>query len=577
MNNVLYLFLRRMRLPLVLVIIVYAVTVFGLALMPGTDAAGNWTEGMGLFNAFYVISYTATTIGFSERPNPYSTAQRIWMTASIYMTVTAWSYAVITVVGLLQEPAFQSAMKHGRFARRIRNLKEPFYIVCGVGETGTLVCHGLDRLGLRFVVIDADRARIEQIKLEGFHSDPPAVTADASQPSTLAGAGLLSPHCRGVMAIAVDDAANRAIAVTVRLLRPGLPVMARVGDLNTDQNLGPFGGEWVTNPFERFATFLALAVARPERYRLGQILTSFPGDDLPEPHHPPRGHWIMCGYGRFGHKVRESLTKAGNEVTVIDKLHYGEKGVDVEGTGTDSMSLIEAGIEKAVGIVAGNASDLKNLAIALIARDIKPDIFIVTRQNQISNSTLFEAFADDLCMQPSRIVAREFLALITTPLLARFRFEIRGASERWSEDLTEALSTLNDGYVPELWGVTIDAENAPAVVEAIGDEHWVNVGHLLVDPYDHQTPANALVLMVARGEGEGGEILPPIGFQLEVGDQLLMAGSPDAARRLQLSLNNPSVLHYVRTGREGGGGWVWHRGRALKRSWIKHRAKAHQH
>ena len=105
------------------------------------------------------------------------------------------------------------------------------------------------------------------------------------------------------MAIAVDDAANRAIAVTVRLLRPGLPVMARVGDLNTDQNLGPFGGEWVTNPFERFATFLALAVARPERYRLGQILTSFPGDDLPEPHHPPRGHWIMCGYGRFGHKV----------------------------------------------------------------------------------------------------------------------------------------------------------------------------------------------------------------------------------------------------------------------------------
>ncbi|HVK45295.1 MAG TPA: potassium channel protein, partial [Micropruina sp.] len=218
-----------------------------------------------------------------------------------------------------------------------------------------------------------------------------------------------------------------------------------------------------------------------------------------------------------------------------------------------------------------------NLAIALIARDIKPDIFIVTRQNQISNSTLFEAFADDLCMQPSRIVAREFLALITTPLLARFRFEIRGASERWSEDLTEALSTLNDGYVPELWGVTIDAENAPAVVEAIGDEHWVNVGHLLVDPYDHQTPANALVLMVARGEGEGGEILPPIGFQLEVGDQLLMAGSPNAARRLQLSLNNPSVLHYVRTGREGGGGWVWHRGRALKRSWIKHRAKAHQH
>ncbi|MEZ5201779.1 MAG: hypothetical protein R2742_10895 [Micropruina glycogenica] len=33
-----------------------------------------------------------------------------------------------------------------------------------MGETGTLVCHGLDRLGLRFVVIDSDANRIEQIQ-----------------------------------------------------------------------------------------------------------------------------------------------------------------------------------------------------------------------------------------------------------------------------------------------------------------------------------------------------------------------------------------------------------------------------
>ena len=92
-NNVTYLFLRRMRVPLVLVIMLYTVSVFGLAVMPGVDDAGNATEGMGLFNAFYVISYTATTIGFGELPHPYSTAQRLWMALSIYLTVTGWSYA----------------------------------------------------------------------------------------------------------------------------------------------------------------------------------------------------------------------------------------------------------------------------------------------------------------------------------------------------------------------------------------------------------------------------------------------------------------------------------------------------
>ena len=567
MNNVTYLFLRRMRVPLVLVISVYTISVFGLAMVPGVDDAGNPTPGMGLFHAFYVISYTGTTIGFGELPHPYSGPQRMWMILAIYLTVAGWSYAVATVVGLLQEPAFQNALRRGRYGRRIRRLREPFYIVCGVGETGTLVCQGLDRLGMRFVVVDSDATRIDQIKLEEFRADPPSMIADASQPANLLGAGLLSPHCRGVMALAVDDITNRAIAVTARLLRPGLPVMARVGDANTDHTMGAFGGDMVTTPFERFSTFLALALARPERYRLGQILTGFPGDDLPELHHPPRGHWIMCGYGRFGHGVREALTKAGNVVTVIDRMHYGEEGVDVEGTGTDSASLKKAGIEDAVGIVAGNASDLKNLAIALVARDLKPDIFVVTRQNQISNSTLFEAFRDDLCMQPSRIVAREFLALITTPLLDRFRYEIRNASERWSAELTEALSYLNGGYTPELWGVTIDTEHAAAIVEAIKDEHWVNIGHLLVDPYDHHKPANALVLMVSRGDG--GAILPTTGYQLEIGDQLLIAGSPEAARRIELLMNNLNVLHYVRTGREGGGGWIWHKGRALKRRWIK--------
>jgi len=46
-----------------------------------------------LFDAFYVMSYTATTIGFGEIPYPFSYAQRLWMTFSIYMTVIAGLHA----------------------------------------------------------------------------------------------------------------------------------------------------------------------------------------------------------------------------------------------------------------------------------------------------------------------------------------------------------------------------------------------------------------------------------------------------------------------------------------------------
>ena len=80
MTNVSYLVLRRMRLPLIVILAIYTFCTVGLAVMPGVDAAGNPTPGIGLFPAFYVISYTGTTIGFGEIPVPYSGAQRLWMT-----------------------------------------------------------------------------------------------------------------------------------------------------------------------------------------------------------------------------------------------------------------------------------------------------------------------------------------------------------------------------------------------------------------------------------------------------------------------------------------------------------------
>lgn len=571
MNNVLYLFLRRMRFPLVLIIGIYAITVTGLALVPGVDDQGNPTEGMGLFNAFYVISYTGTTIGFGELPHPYSVAQRLWMTFSIYLTVIGWSYSVVTMISLVQDPLFQSAMRAGRFARRVKRLHEPFYIVCGVGETGSLVCHGLDRLGLRFVVVDANPERLQALRLEDFHSDPPMAPGDAAQPATLTTAGLLSPHCRGVMALAVDDATNRAIAVTVRLLAPGVPVMARVGDPTEGLNMGAFGGDFIANPFERFAQHLAEAVATPEAFHLREILTGLPGDPLPAKHRPPRGHWIMCGYGRFGHRIREYLEAAGLGVTVIDKLHYGEPGVDIEGTGTDAPCLMRAGITISAGIVAGNANDLKNLAIALIARELNPGIFIVTRQNQLSNQPLFDAFSEDLPMQPSRIVAREFLALITTPLLGRFIDLIPERDEDDCARLSRALGRVNRGLVPEIWSVTLDEKEAPAVTHELTHGRWVNTGHLLVDPFDRSRAADVLVLMVSRGEQIMS--LPATDVHLAQGDRLLLAGSPEASRAMSLVLNHANLLDYVRTGRERHGGWVWQALDARRRARARRRER----
>ena len=60
---------------------------------------------MGFFDAFYFMSYTATTIGFGELPYPFTDAQRLWVTITIYLTVIGWAYAIGSLLTLLQDRA----------------------------------------------------------------------------------------------------------------------------------------------------------------------------------------------------------------------------------------------------------------------------------------------------------------------------------------------------------------------------------------------------------------------------------------------------------------------------------------
>jgi|GEM_PF-24339 len=554
-GDVFYLILRRMRFPLLLVIGVYAFCATGLSLIPGTDANGDPTDPMTLFEAFYVVSYTATTIGFGEVPGPYNTAQRLWMTMTMYVSVASWTYSLFAIIALLQDRAFQNAVRMARFSQRVQQLREPFYIVCGTGETGTLVCHGLDHLGLRFVAIELDATRVQNFRMDEFAIDPLVVGADASEPRILRDAGLCSRFCRGVVALTDDDATNQAIAVTVRLLAPRVPVLARIRNAETETHIGVFGGDVVINPFERFAEHLAGAIAAPDRYRLRELLTGLPGEPLAAIERPPAGHWVMCGYGRFGHAVTQELRAAGMDIAIIDQLHYEEGGVDVNGTGTNSEDLLAAGLDRAVGLVTGNSSDTKNLAIAVTARALRHDLYVINRQNQLVNTPLFEAFHQNLLMVPSRIVAQEFLARITTPMLNRFLKLIPQHSEADCTRIYDRLAQLNPGCHPELWDLGIVSEHAPAVTDLVVRGGRFTVGHLRADPFDRSRRLSVLVLFIRRGNRNIQ--LPSDEFVLKEDDRVLLAGSPEAKRRLDLTLSNVNHLAYVMTGQESNGGYLW--------------------
>ena len=116
--SVFFLALRRMRAPLIVLIVIYALSTLGLTLIPGIDAQGQPAPPMSFFHAFYFVSYTASTIGFGELPVAFSEPQRMWVSVVIFLSVIGWSYSIISLLSLVQDKGFQQVLLTAGFVTR---------------------------------------------------------------------------------------------------------------------------------------------------------------------------------------------------------------------------------------------------------------------------------------------------------------------------------------------------------------------------------------------------------------------------------------------------------------------------
>jgi len=474
----------------------------------------------------------------------------------IILSVVGWAYTLASVLALGRDRSFRLAVTMTLFRRAVRALREPFYVVCGYGETGSLVCRGLEQIGLRFVVLDVDARRIDEVDRQAFQSDVPAFACDARLPEHLLLAGVAKPNCLGTLALTNDDACNLAVAITMKLINPKIPVLCRATLSSTVANMESFDTDHVINPFRAFGAHLWDALHAPGMRRLMLQLTGLPGTRVVDRRDPPRGHSIVCGYGRFGREVVGSFLREGLSVAIVDPAPPGdERKRFVLGLGTEAATLREASLQAAVGIVAGTDDDINNLSIVMTARAENPHLFTVVRQNLQANRVLFRRFGADMTMVSAEIIANEALARIGAPLLERFLRYARAQSEAWAEAVDRTLETRVGNEVPLLWELRVDAADAPAWSVTPGLEGGGLLCLLTADPSDRDRRLACVPVLVARGREE--HPLPAEEFTLLPGDTVLFAGTASAQSRQALTARNANVLHYVQTGIEAPGGFVW--------------------
>lgn len=137
-------------------------------------------------------------------------------------------------------------------------------------------------------------------------------------------------------------------------------------------------------------------------------------------------HYIICGYGRIGTIISHELAVDKIPFVVIEqdssKIEQLEKDhfLYLNMNATAEESLVKAGIQRALGIVTAVESDADNVFIALTAKDLRPDIFVLARSSDVKNeSKLLKAGATRV-VSPYLIGGKRMAQILRKPTVVDF-------------------------------------------------------------------------------------------------------------------------------------------------------------
>ncbi len=551
-NNTFFIILLKMRAPFLVIIITYTIAIIGLVIIEGVDSSGN-PYRMSIFDAFYFVSYTATTIGFGENPTVFTYPQRIWVTFTIYLTVLGWLYGIGSLVSLLQDKLFLQEIEKSRFLKQIRNLDEKFIIILGYNQITKKIITKAIAQGIRAVVIEKDSLKIEKLILESFTPTVPVLRSDTLSVRVLESAGLTKKNCKAIVSLFDDDVVNLKNTLITKTLNKNVKIAVKATTINHTENLVDVDADIIVNPFSIISSEINIALTAPNIFKLEKWLYKI--DDLSAPLRIfPRGLYIICGYGRMGQKIFEKLDKNNIEVKFIEidpkrgrQLSKDEKNYVVFGDADDRDFLIQTGIMDAVAVVAVTNDDTTNLSILATAKKLNPDIMTMARENDLADDYLFKSANVNHIFTPSKILVNKVTNALFNPLCDVFIKSIINKDNEWASELVvDLVQDINKN--PLVVEVEINLENTPEIYKHLKSNEQLYLKILATSLYNREDKNKFIPLLLQRKNDT--MLLPSLDEELKIGDKILIACDEEALSDMEYICENIYEFHYALTGEE---------------------------
>ncbi len=211
-----------------------------------------------------------------------------------------------------------------------------------------------------------------------------------------------------------------------------------------------------------------------------------------------RNHVILCGFGRMGRVLSESLDRMKVPYVVIDREPPGQEEqqpahcLRITGDATDEELLQQAGLEHARAIVSSIPNDAENVFITLTAREQNGEILIVTRAEHSSTEKKLRQAGADRVVMPTIVGAHQMVRTITKPTTA------------------DLLNLMSDAELD----VELDELDVPAESPLVGIDVRSSEAHRI----------HKLLVVAIKNPDQKMVFNPPASYVIQLHDILLVMG-----------------------------------------------------
>ncbi|MDN3666373.1 potassium channel family protein [Algibacter miyuki] len=172
-----------------------------------------------------------------------------------------------------------------------------------------------------------------------------------------------------------------------------------------------------------------------------------------------KNHVIICGYGRNGKQAAVKLAAHNRPFVIVEKDKEMVERLELDdvpyviGNANEDETLMLAGVERADCFISALPNDADNLFVVLSARQINPEINIISRASQESSYKKLKFAGANNVILPDKIGGDHMASLVVVPGLMEFidNLSIVGKSNINIEEVaveklhsTSAIKTIRD-------------------------------------------------------------------------------------------------------------------------------------